>query len=43
MLAVAPDNAAEMITSLTVEYNKARQGKITQEITEIISGVGALK
>ncbi len=42
-MGAATNNAAEMITSLTVEYNKARQGKITQEITEIISGVGALK
>ena len=42
-MGAATNNASEMITSLTVEYNKARQGKITQEITEIISGVGALK
>ena len=42
-MGAATNNAAEMITSLTVEYNKARQGKITQEITEIISGVGAIK
>ncbi len=42
-MGAATNNAAEMITTLTVEYNKARQGKITQEITEIISGTGALK
>ncbi len=38
----ATNNAEEMISTLTIEYNKARQGKITQELTEIISGVGAV-
>lgn len=38
----ACSNAQEMITNLTIEYNKERQAKITQEITEIISGAGAL-
>ncbi|MCL2121648.1 MAG: ATP synthase F1 subunit gamma [Clostridiales bacterium] len=33
--------AGEMIQSLNVRYNKARQGVITQEITEIISGADA--
>ena len=31
-------NASEMIRNLEVQYNRERQGKITQELTEIISG-----
>ncbi len=42
-MGAATNNAQEMISTLTVEYNKARQGKITQELTEIISGVGAVQ
>ena len=34
----ANDNASEMIKNLEVQYNRERQGKITQELTEIISG-----
>jgi F-type H+-transporting ATPase subunit gamma len=34
----ATDNAAEMIRHLTLEYNKLRQGKITQELLEIAGG-----
>ncbi len=34
----ATDNADEIIDQLTLEYNKARQTAITQEISEIISG-----
>ena len=34
----ANDNASEMIRNLEVQYNHERQGKITQELTEIISG-----
>ena len=34
----ANDNATEMIRNLEVQYNRERQGKITQELTEIISG-----
>ena len=34
----ANDNAAEMIRNLEVQYNRERQGKITQELTEIIGG-----
>ena len=34
----ASDNAAEMIDKLSLEYNRARQASITQELTEIISG-----
>ena len=39
----ATDNAEEMIGKLSVEYNRARQGAITQELTEIIAGSNALK
>lgn len=34
----ASNNAAEMIESLSLTYNRARQGAITQEITEIVAG-----
>lgn len=34
----ASKNAQQMIESLQLEYNRARQGSITQEITEIVSG-----
>jgi len=36
----AGKNAGEMIDSLKLEYNRARQGAITQEITEIVAGSG---
>jgi F-type H+-transporting ATPase subunit gamma len=39
----ATDNASEMIKSLTLEYNKARQAAITRELIEIVSGAEALK
>lgn len=39
----ATDNAGEMIDSLTLQFNRARQAAITQEITEIIGGVAALE
>ena len=42
-MSAATNNAQDMITTLTVDYNKARQAKITQEITEVISGAGALQ
>ena len=42
-MSAATNNAQDMIATLTVDYNKARQAKITQEITEIISGSSALK
>lgn len=38
----ANKNAAEIIDSLQLNYNRARQGAITQEITEIVSGAEAL-
>lgn len=39
----ATDNATNMIHELTLEYNKARQAAITNEILEIVSGAEALK
>lgn len=39
----ATENAYSMIDSLTLQYNRARQGAITQEITEIVSGANALE
>lgn len=39
----ATSNAEEMLDNLTLSYNRARQGAITQEITEIVSGAEALK
>ena len=40
---LASDNATEMVTLLTREYNRARQALITKEIAEIIGGAEALK
>ena len=37
----ATDNANEMISSLSLIYNRARQAAITQEITEIVGGASA--
>ena len=39
----ATNNADEMIRLLTIDYNKARQAAITQEISEVVSGADALK
>ncbi|WP_341875797.1 ATP synthase F1 subunit gamma [Defluviitalea saccharophila] len=39
----ATENAMDIIDRLTVEYNRARQASITQEITEIVGGSEALK
>ena len=39
----ASDNAEELIKQLTLEYNRIRQAKITQEINEIVGGASALK
>ncbi|WP_437937951.1 ATP synthase F1 subunit gamma [Sorangium sp. So ce341] len=39
----ANKNAKEMIDTLTLEYNKARQAAITKELMEIIGGSEALK
>lgn len=38
----ATSNAQEMIDKLSLQYNRARQGSITQELTEIIAGAEAL-
>ena len=39
----ASDNAAQLIGTLTLSYNKARQAAITQEILEVVGGAEALK
>lgn len=39
----ATDNAKELINSLSLSYNRARQAAITQEITEIVGGAAALE
>eukprot|EP00816_Leptocylindrus_hargravesii_P007165 CAMPEP_0196824924 /NCGR_PEP_ID=MMETSP1362-20130617/92763_1 /TAXON_ID=163516 /ORGANISM="Leptocylindrus danicus, Strain CCMP1856" /LENGTH=306 /DNA_ID=CAMNT_0042205285 /DNA_START=1749 /DNA_END=2669 /DNA_ORIENTATION=- len=39
----ASKNASEMIDSLTLQYNRARQARITTELIEIISGASALE
>ena len=38
----ATSNAEEMISDLELKYNRARQGAITQELTEIIAGAEAI-
>ena len=38
----ATNNAKELLDGLQIEFNKARQGAITQEITEIVSAANAL-
>lgn len=39
----ATDNAEDLIRSLTLDYNRARQAAITKEIAEIVGGAEALK
>src|SRR5690625_319267 len=39
----ATDNAKELVDDLTLQYNRARQAAITQEITEIVGGAAALE
>ena len=39
----ATDNASQMIRELTLQYNKARQASITNQILEVVSGAEALK
>ncbi|MFH5811004.1 F0F1 ATP synthase subunit gamma [Companilactobacillus sp. FL22-1] len=39
----ATDNADDLISSLSLHYNRARQAQITTEITEIIGGAAALE
>ena len=38
----ATNNAEEIISDLELKYNRARQGAITQELTEIIAGANAI-
>ena len=42
-MSAASNNAEDMIRILTIDYNKARQWAITQELVEIVSGADALK
>ena len=39
----ATDNASELIDDLSLQYNRARQAAITQQITEIVGGAAALE
>ncbi|GAB4464919.1 MAG: F0F1 ATP synthase subunit gamma [Elainellaceae cyanobacterium] len=39
----ASDNASELMKTLTLTYNKARQAAITQEILEVVAGANALQ
>ena len=39
----ATDNAKKVINDLTIQYNRASQAAITQEITEIVAGASALE
>ena len=38
----ATENASEMIASLTLTFNRARQAAITKELIEVVSGADAL-
>jgi len=40
---LATDNAEKMVKTLTLQFNKARQSQITQELSEILGGSEALK
>jgi len=42
-MSAATNNARDMIKTLTIDYNKARQASITQELLEVVSGAEALK
>ena len=39
----ATENAGELIKSLSMQYNRARQGRITSELMDLIGGVEAIK
>ena len=39
----ATSNAEEMIDKLGLQYNRARQSAITQELTEIVAGASAIE
>ena len=38
----ATDNAQNIVDTLRLKYNRARQGRITQELTEIVNGSNAI-
>ena len=38
----ATDNAGKLIDQLQLDYNKARQAAITQELSEIVGGAAAV-
>lgn len=38
----ATDNATDLIRDLTLQYNKARQASITNQLLEVVSGAEAL-
>jgi F-type H+-transporting ATPase subunit gamma len=38
----ASDNASELMKTLTLSYNKARQASITQQLLEVVAGANAL-
>jgi len=42
-MTTATDNAEEMVKTLTLKYNKARQAAITKELGEIVGGAEALE
>ena len=42
VLTVFKMNANELIEELGLQYNRARQGAITQELTEIVAGANAI-
>ncbi len=42
-MSAATTNAGDMIKILTIEYNKARQASITQELLEVVNGAEALR
>ena len=39
----ATTSAKDMLQDLSLQYNRARQGSITQELTEIIAGANAIE
>ena len=39
----ATENAEELLKSLNISYNRARQAAMTAELTEIVSGAAALQ
>ena len=42
-MSAACNNAEEMIRTLTIDYNKARQAQITNELIEIVSGAESIR